>query len=121
MVRHVIEQMRAVEANRIVTVVGHGADKVKAELDGECEFVLQEEQLGTAHAVMQTKKLLKDKDGITLVACGDTPLLKAATIQALMEHHQKKMPLLLSLLLLLKIQQVMDVLFAIQPALLKNR
>lgn len=90
MVRHVIEQMRAVEANRIVTVVGHGADKVKAELDGECEFVLQEEQLGTAHAVMQTKKLLKDKDGITLVACGDTPLLKAATIQALMEHHQKE-------------------------------
>lgn len=90
MVRHVLEQMKDLKAEKIVTVVGHGADMVKSELGDECEYVLQAEQLGTAHAVMQTKELLKGKQGTTLVVCGDTPLLKAETINALMDHHIKQ-------------------------------
>ena len=90
MVRHVLEQMKDLKAEKIVTVVGHGADMVKSELGDECQYVLQAEQLGTAHAVMQTKELLKGKQGTTLVVCGDTPLLKAETINALMDHHIKQ-------------------------------
>lgn len=90
MVRHVLDQMKAIGANKIVTVVGHGAEKVKAELSDESEFVLQAEQLGTAHAVMQTSELLKDKEGTTLVVCGDTPLLRAETINALIDYHVKE-------------------------------
>ncbi|WP_033826374.1 bifunctional UDP-N-acetylglucosamine diphosphorylase/glucosamine-1-phosphate N-acetyltransferase GlmU [Bacillus andreraoultii] len=87
MVKHVIDGMKEVGADQIITVVGHGADQVKEELRNDCDFVLQEQQLGTAHAVMQAKDLLQDKQGLTLVVCGDTPLLRAGTIQALMDYH----------------------------------
>jgi bifunctional UDP-N-acetylglucosamine pyrophosphorylase/glucosamine-1-phosphate N-acetyltransferase len=87
MVRHVIDELKQIGADQIITVVGHGADEVKNELKGDSEFVLQEQQLGTAHAVMQARDLLQDKEGLTLVVCGDTPLLKADTIQAMIDYH----------------------------------
>jgi len=87
MVRHVIDELKQIGADQIITVVGHGADEVKKELKDDSEFVLQEQQLGTAHAVIQAKELLQDKEGLTLVVCGDTPLLKADTIQAMIDYH----------------------------------
>lgn len=87
MVSHVIDQVSKIGADRIITVVGHGAEKVKSELEGRCEFVLQEEQLGTGHAVLQAKERLSKEKGHTLVVCGDTPLLTAETIQALVDKH----------------------------------
>lgn len=87
MVRHVIDELKQIGADRIITVVGHGADEVKNELKDDSEFVLQEQQLGTAHAVMQARDLLQDKEGLTLVVCGDTPLLKADTIKAMIDYH----------------------------------
>jgi bifunctional UDP-N-acetylglucosamine pyrophosphorylase / glucosamine-1-phosphate N-acetyltransferase len=90
MVRHVVDEMKQIGADQIITVVGHGAEDVQKELIGDSEFVLQEQQLGTAHAVMQTKDLLEGKDGLTLVVCGDTPLLKAETISAMIDYHIKE-------------------------------
>lgn len=87
MVRHVIDELKQIGADQIITVVGHGADEVKNELKDDSEFVLQEQQLGTAHAVMQARDLLHDKEGLTLVVCGDTPLLKADTIKAMIDYH----------------------------------
>ncbi|WP_368996822.1 bifunctional UDP-N-acetylglucosamine diphosphorylase/glucosamine-1-phosphate N-acetyltransferase GlmU [Caldifermentibacillus hisashii] len=87
MVRHVIDELKQIGADQIITVVGHGADEVKNELKDDSEFVLQEQQLGTAHAVMQARELLQDKEGLTLVVCGDTPLLKADTIKAMIDYH----------------------------------
>jgi bifunctional UDP-N-acetylglucosamine pyrophosphorylase / glucosamine-1-phosphate N-acetyltransferase len=87
MVRHVIDELKQIGADQIITVVGHGADEVKNELKDDSEFVLQEQQLGTAHAVMQARDLLQDKEGLTLVVCGDTPLLKADTIKAMIDYH----------------------------------
>ncbi|SHG40887.1 bifunctional UDP-N-acetylglucosamine diphosphorylase/glucosamine-1-phosphate N-acetyltransferase GlmU [Ornithinibacillus halophilus] len=89
MVQHVLEQVNASEIDQVVTVVGHGAEKVKEYIGDGSEFVLQSEQLGTGHAVIQAEALLKDKDGITIVVCGDTPLIKKETYQALFEHHEK--------------------------------
>lgn len=88
MVKHVIDTVSAVGADQIVTVIGHGAELVKKHLEGRTDFVLQQEQLGTAHAVSQAKGLLKDKKGTTLVVCGDTPLLKAETLEKLLLHHE---------------------------------
>ena len=88
MVEHVIDTVSAVGADQIVTVIGHGAELVKKHLEGRTDFVLQQEQLGTAHAVSQAKGLLKDKKGTTLVVCGDTPLLKAETLEKLLLHHE---------------------------------
>ncbi len=87
MVEHVIGNMEKVGVEKIVTIVGHGAEKVQSELGARSEYALQEEQLGTAHAVLQAKDVLEGLPGTTIVVCGDTPLITAETLQELLEHH----------------------------------
>ena len=88
MVEHVIEQIEAVNVTDIVTIVGFGAEMVKEQLGNRSKYALQKEQLGTGHAVLATADLLQDKEGTTLVICGDTPLLTADTLEQLMNHHE---------------------------------
>ncbi len=90
MVDHVLTQIEKNEMDKIVTVVGHGADKGKEALLNRTEYALQAEQLGTGHAVLQAEELLKDCQGMTLIACGDTPLLTAKTFAELFEYHKSK-------------------------------
>lgn len=89
MVQHVIDQLQQLQLEKIITVVGFGAEKVREQLDNHSEFVIQEEQLGTGHAVKQAEPLLGKKEGTTIVVCGDTPLLTQATLQSLFDHHQQ--------------------------------
>lgn len=89
MVQHVIDHVKSLNINDIVTIVGHGAEKVKAQLGDSSMYALQEEQLGTAHAVMQAKEMLAGKEGTTIVVCGDTPLIKGETMEALFRHHEE--------------------------------
>ena len=79
MVEHVIDHVSSIKASKIVTIIGHGAEKVKEVVGSKTEYALQAEQLGTAHAVMQAKDILGDAEGTTLVICGDTPLITAET------------------------------------------
>ncbi|WP_110926081.1 bifunctional UDP-N-acetylglucosamine diphosphorylase/glucosamine-1-phosphate N-acetyltransferase GlmU [Bacillus massiliglaciei] len=88
MVQHVIDHVKELKIEEIVTVIGHGAEKVQEVLGDSCEYVLQEQQLGTAHAVMQAEGALVSKKGTTLVICGDTPLIKAETMEALLSLHE---------------------------------
>ncbi|MBC1341076.1 bifunctional UDP-N-acetylglucosamine diphosphorylase/glucosamine-1-phosphate N-acetyltransferase GlmU [Listeria welshimeri] len=90
MVEHVVDQISTLDVDKVVTIVGHGAEKVQEHLAGKSEFVKQEEQLGTAHAVLQAKPELAGKDGVTLVVCGDTPLIEASTMEALLKYHHEK-------------------------------
>jgi len=90
MVQHVLEQVSEVGLEDIVTVVGFGSDKVKEHLGDRTKFVLQEEQLGTGHAVIQAEELMKDKKGTTIVVCGDTPLITKETFQQLFDHHENE-------------------------------
>ncbi|MGE7949439.1 bifunctional UDP-N-acetylglucosamine diphosphorylase/glucosamine-1-phosphate N-acetyltransferase GlmU [Lysinibacillus sp. NPDC093688] len=90
MVQHVVDHIQTLDVKRIVTVVGHGAEMVKQQLGDKSEYVLQAEQLGTAHAVQQAETILSSEEGTTLVVCGDTPLIRPETMQALFEHHQAK-------------------------------
>ena len=87
MVAHVIDNIVGLGTNRIVTIVGHGAEKVEETLGDKSEYALQKEQLGTAHAVQQAESLLEDLDGTTIVVCGDTPLIRSETMAALIAHH----------------------------------
>ncbi|AIE58577.1 bifunctional UDP-N-acetylglucosamine diphosphorylase/glucosamine-1-phosphate N-acetyltransferase GlmU [Bacillus methanolicus] len=89
MVQHVVDQVSKLNINEIVTIIGHGAEKVKEQLGGQSKYALQQEQLGTAHAVMQAKEMLAGKEGVTIVVCGDTPLIKAETMEALFRHHEE--------------------------------
>lgn len=88
MVQHVVDSLKELQMDGIVVVVGHGADKVKEQLGSGVEYAMQEEQLGTAHAVMQVAPILKGKKGTTLVLSGDEPLISSETLKALMAHHE---------------------------------
>ncbi|MNI09702.1 Bifunctional protein GlmU [compost metagenome] len=71
-------------------VVGHGAEAVKSYLGTSAEYVLQEQQLGTGHAVKQAGQLLGQEEGTTIVICGDTPLVTEETLDALIGLHTRK-------------------------------
>jgi bifunctional UDP-N-acetylglucosamine pyrophosphorylase / glucosamine-1-phosphate N-acetyltransferase len=90
MVEHVVDQITTLNIEKTVTIIGHGAELVKSHLEGKSDFALQEEQLGTAHAVMQSEDVLGNLDGTTLVVCGDTPLIKGETMEALVKHHEEQ-------------------------------
>jgi UDP-N-acetylglucosamine diphosphorylase/glucosamine-1-phosphate N-acetyltransferase len=75
-------------AERIVVIIGHQARKVQAEFAGSrAVFVEQKPQLGTGHAVLQAKDVLAGYSGLTVILCGDVPLLKPSTIKKLVEKH----------------------------------
>ena len=81
-----------------VMVIGHGAElvekTVREQADGETlRFVEQREQLGTGHAVSVAlptiDEIMGDREGHVLIVPGDTPLLRASTIQALLTQHEE--------------------------------
>ncbi|MHC4741862.1 MAG: bifunctional UDP-N-acetylglucosamine diphosphorylase/glucosamine-1-phosphate N-acetyltransferase GlmU [Planctomycetota bacterium] len=90
MLAYVLDACREVGVNRIYVVVGFSADQVKERFQGyeNVEWVVQEEQLGTAHAVLCCQEHLRDFEGQTLVLCGDGPLIRAATLNTLIEKHE---------------------------------
>ena len=89
MVTHVVDQAALLNPEKIITIVGFGAEAVREELTDKTEYVLQEQQLGTGHAVLQTKALLAGLTGTTVVLSGDAPLLTAATLEKLFANHQQ--------------------------------
>ena len=89
MVRHVLDAAEAAGSKRNIIVVGFGADEVRAELGNAAEVVVQAEQLGTGHAVLQAEPLFRDERGTVMVLCGDTPLLTGALVKRLYEEHVK--------------------------------
>jgi UDP-N-acetylglucosamine diphosphorylase/glucosamine-1-phosphate N-acetyltransferase len=75
-------------AEKIVAIIGHQADDVREKFaNSGCIFVEQKPQLGTGHAVLQAKDVLAGYKGLTVILCGDVPLLKATTIKALVDNH----------------------------------
>ncbi len=89
MVQHVVNQLQPLALEKVVTIVGFGAEAVQETLGDQSSFVVQEEQLGTGHAVQQAEDMLQHMEGTTLVVCGDTPLIEAETFQALVDHHEQ--------------------------------
>lgn len=90
MVGHVADTVRRTNSERTVVIVGHGAEDVKAYLGDQAEYVLQEQQLGTGHAVRQAEGLLGKEEGTTVLICGDTPLVRAETIEAMIALHESE-------------------------------
>jgi len=89
LVAHVVDAVRAAGIEDIIIVVGHGREHVENFFAGQpVKFVIQEQQLGTGHALRQAEGTV-DPDSTVLVLAGDTPLLRASTLKALLEHHQK--------------------------------
>ena len=90
MVEHVLTQLEKAKIDNIITIVGFGAETVEQRLGHRTKYALQEQQLGTGHAVMQTKNLLANEDGETIIVSGDTPLFTAETFEKLFEYHEQR-------------------------------
>jgi len=91
MLAYVLDACRSVGVDKIYVVVGFGADQVKerfAEESSDIVWVQQPKQMGTAHAVTCCKEHLAGFTGETLVLCGDGPLIRAKTLQTLIEKHE---------------------------------
>lgn len=95
MLAHVLETARAIGAARCHVVHGHGADAVRSAFAGEknLNWVLQAQQLGTAHAVQQAMPDVPD-DALAIVLYGDTPLISADTLRQLLAASANTLGLL---------------------------
>ena len=81
MLGHVLRNAKALSPSRLIVVIGRDADEVRSRFDEDIEFVVQAEQLGTGHAVIVAEPTLGPITGDVLVLYGDTPLLRAETIE----------------------------------------
>ena len=89
MVERVLETVQSLGTDKDVVIVGFGGNAVQDYLEGRAEFVRQEEQNGTGHAVKMAQPVLGDYDGTILLLCGDTPLVTKESLEALLEEHKK--------------------------------
>ena len=91
---HVLDSARALKPAKVIVVHGHGAEQVKQAFpEGGLHWVLQAEQLGTAHAVMQAMPQVS-ADADVLVLYGDVPLVRAATLKRLLEAAREGLAVL---------------------------
>jgi bifunctional UDP-N-acetylglucosamine pyrophosphorylase/glucosamine-1-phosphate N-acetyltransferase len=94
MIQYVIDTAHAIGSDQVVLVVGHKKELVIQTTENlNVKYTVQEQQLGTGHAVLQTADWFKDYQGHILVLSGDVPLLTTATLQKLIEIHKKTNPL----------------------------
>jgi bifunctional UDP-N-acetylglucosamine pyrophosphorylase/glucosamine-1-phosphate N-acetyltransferase len=78
--------LEGIKAEKTIAVVGHQPGKIRETFkDPRIQFVLQEEQLGTGHAVLQAIPLLQSFEGTVLILCGDVPLVKTETLRSFMD------------------------------------
>jgi UDP-N-acetylglucosamine diphosphorylase/glucosamine-1-phosphate N-acetyltransferase len=89
MIAYVIETAKNISAGEIVIVVGHQAEQVKAACpqNSNMKFALQQQQLGTGHAVLCALPSLSSTVEHVLILCGDIPLLRASTVRELLSDH----------------------------------
>jgi len=89
LIQYVVDQAMSLAPDKIICIVGHQQELVRQTLEHQpVLFAEQIEQLGTGHAVLQTRSLLTAFDGDVIVLSGDVPLLQGHTLVALLRKHQ---------------------------------
>ena len=88
LLHYVLEALSFLPVEDTIVVAGYMMEKVQAAFPAY-PYAIQAEQLGTGHAVQCARELLQDFHGTVLVCCGDMPLLKKETYEALLEAHAK--------------------------------
>lgn len=88
LLHYAIEAHLEVTGARPVIVIGHGADEIRQAAGDRADFVIQEPQLGTGHAVRQAEAQLRGRSDLVLVTYADMPLLTPETLRRLIEAHQ---------------------------------
>ncbi|MBS4024412.1 MAG: bifunctional UDP-N-acetylglucosamine diphosphorylase/glucosamine-1-phosphate N-acetyltransferase GlmU [Clostridia bacterium] len=91
MIQYVVDALAGAGITEQIIVVGHQQEQVRQHLGETVKYAVQSEQLGTGHAVMMAQKEIDpNEDGLVLVVCGDTPLLRGETIAGLIAAHQQR-------------------------------
>jgi bifunctional UDP-N-acetylglucosamine pyrophosphorylase/glucosamine-1-phosphate N-acetyltransferase len=91
MLGYVLEAVRNLRLEKICVVVGHQADDVVHRFDSsDLNFVIQEPQMGTGHAVKQCSKLFQGFSGHVLIMCGDTPLVTPQLLSDFISFHESR-------------------------------
>lgn len=91
MVQHVINATLPLHPLQTVIIIGHQKNDVKKALHSfPVTFVVQEEQLGTGHAVLVAEKAINKEAGTVMILCGDTPLIQTETLQEMYSCHQTR-------------------------------
>lgn len=91
MISRVVSQAKSIGAEKTVVIVGYKKEMVVEELKNrDVEFAIQSEQLGTGHAIQMATENFKNWDGDVIILSGDVPLLTTATIEKLIEKHNKE-------------------------------
>src|SRR5438067_1646519 len=90
MIDHVITAAKALRPKSITVVVGHQGESLKTALSSHTgmTFVVQEPQLGTAHALLTAEPAVRGASGTLMLLSGDVPLLSANTLKTLVDRHQ---------------------------------
>ena len=95
MILHVMDTVKELNLDHIYVIVGHQREKVAALVTGyQADCIVQEEQLGTGHAVLCAEKQLQHKGGTVLILSGDVPLIRAETLKAMLNSHLQSRPVL---------------------------
>ena len=89
MIEWVYEAARGAGIEKCVAIVGHKADQVMNYMGNKVEYVLQEQRLGTGHAVQQARRYFDEGDGHILVLNGDAPLISAQTIKNALRYYKE--------------------------------
>jgi bifunctional UDP-N-acetylglucosamine pyrophosphorylase/glucosamine-1-phosphate N-acetyltransferase len=91
MVAWVLDAALALKPDRLVTVVGYQGEQVRQALaEMPTSFVLQKQQRGTGHAVLQAASVIaRSKGSALMILNGDLPTLKPSTIRKLLSHHRR--------------------------------
>ncbi|WP_297599007.1 bifunctional UDP-N-acetylglucosamine diphosphorylase/glucosamine-1-phosphate N-acetyltransferase GlmU [uncultured Cetobacterium sp.] len=87
MVKKITDICSRIGSEENILILGHKKEEILKVLT-DMEYVVQEEQLGTGHAVIQAKEKLNGFDGTVMILCGDTPLLKKETLENLYKFHK---------------------------------
>jgi bifunctional UDP-N-acetylglucosamine pyrophosphorylase/glucosamine-1-phosphate N-acetyltransferase len=93
-VDRVLEAAGSLQPSTTTLVLGHAAESVRNHFGNrpEVQTVIQEPQLGTGHALLQTAPVLRGREGTVVLLSGDVPLLTAQSLRGLIETHQQALP-----------------------------
>ncbi|GMA70288.1 bifunctional protein GlmU [Leuconostoc litchii] len=89
MIDWVLDAVEPLKADKLITIIGVGAESVQEHVGDRSSFILQSQQLGTGHAVRQAESELKGRDGVTLIMSGDTPMFRSETLMGFIAEHER--------------------------------
>ena len=88
-VRYILDALKPIGCEKTISIIGYGGKTSEPIVKKDSEVVWQKEQKGSGHAVMMAAPILEGLEGETIVCCGDTPLLRTETLEAMFLFHEE--------------------------------